>query len=85
MTDADNIIPFGEYHCEHDAARWIATITYRSECGPVVLDHYIEELDQLDGLIEQGPDWNALIEVKVVLNPLRATHPGITMEAAARR
>jgi hypothetical protein len=24
------------------------------------------------------------VEVKVVLNPLRSTHPGITMEAAAK-
>ena len=64
--------------------RWIVTPTYRSEHGPVVVDHYIEELRDLGDLIEYGPNWNSLVEVKVVLNPLRSTHPGITMEAAAK-
>jgi hypothetical protein len=65
-------------------ARWIVTPTYRSEHGPVVVDHHIEELCDLPDLIEDGPNWNSLVEVKVVLNPLRSTHPGITVEAAAK-
>jgi hypothetical protein len=27
--------------------RWIATLTYRSERGPVDVDHHFEELDEL--------------------------------------
>ena len=65
-------------------ARWIVTPTYRSEHGPIVVDHHIEELCDLPDLIEYGPNWNSLVEVKVVLNPLRSTHPGITMEAARK-
>jgi hypothetical protein len=65
-------------------ARWIVTSTYRSEHGPVVVDHHIEELYDLPDLIEGGPNWNSLVEVKVVLNPLRSTHSAITMEAAAK-
>jgi hypothetical protein len=52
-------------------ARWIVTPTYRSERGPVVVDHHIEELCDLPDLIEDGPNWNSLVEVKVVFNPLR--------------
>ena len=70
-------------HAIHHA-RWIVTPTYRSERGPVVVDHHIEELYDLPDLIEDGPNWNSLVEVTVVLNPLRSTHPGITMEAAAK-
>jgi hypothetical protein len=65
-------------------ARWIVTPTYRSEHGPVAIEHYIEELDELFDLIEDGPNWNSLVDVRVVLNPLRSTHPGITMEAGAK-
>src|SRR3984957_9149938 len=43
-----------------------------------------DPLCDLPDLIEEGPNWNSLVEVKVVLNPLRSTHPGITMEAAAK-
>jgi hypothetical protein len=65
-------------------ARWIATSTYRSERGPVVVEHYIEELEDVHNLIEYGPDWNSLVDLKVVLNPLRTSYPGITMEAVAK-
>jgi hypothetical protein len=65
-------------------ARWIVTPTCRSEHGPIEVDHHIEELCDLPDLIEDGPNWNSLVEVTVVLNPLRSTHPGITMEAAAK-
>jgi hypothetical protein len=49
-----------------------------------VVDHYIKEPCDLHDLIEYAPDWNSLGEVRVILNPLRSTYPGITMEAAAR-
>ena len=62
--------------------RWIATLTYRSERWPVDVDHHFEELDELWGLVERGPNWNALVEMKVVLNPRRSTYPGLTVERA---
>jgi hypothetical protein len=65
-------------------SRWIATSTYRSERGPVVVEHYVEEIEELHNLIEHGPDWHSLVDLKVVLNPLRTTYPDITMEAAAK-
>jgi hypothetical protein len=63
--------------------RWIATVTYRSERGPIDIDHHFEELDELWDLIERGPNWNALVEIKVILNPRRSTYAGLTVERAA--
>jgi hypothetical protein len=32
--------------------RWIAVVTYRSESGPIEVDHHFEELEELSRLIE---------------------------------
>jgi hypothetical protein len=47
--------------------RWHVVATYRAHCGPVPVDYEIEELEELQEIIEQGPDWNALIDVKITL------------------
>lgn len=59
-------------------ARWKATATYRSECGLVDVVHYIEEIEDLQDLIERGPDWNTLINIEIVLN--RTTEPGMMIK-----
>jgi hypothetical protein len=64
--------------------RWVATVTYRSEVGPINVDHRFEELYELHDLIEHGPDWNAILHINVMLNPHRAIFPGITIEESAR-
>ena len=66
-----------------DNARWIATVTYRSELGPFNVDHYFEELYELHELIEHGPDWNAIVCINLILNPRQATRPGMTVENGA--
>jgi hypothetical protein len=65
--------------------RWIAVVTYRSESGPIEVDHHFEELEELQRLIERGPDWNTIVSIVVTLNPERATYPDDTIEAAAQR
>ncbi|MBF0169058.1 MAG: hypothetical protein HQL45_15660 [Alphaproteobacteria bacterium] len=60
--------------------RWIAVATYWTEIGPVCVLHDIEELDELHDLIERGPDWNTLVDIKVTLQ--RQINPGLTVEAA---
>ena len=65
--------------------RWTATITYRSKRGDIVVDHHFEELDELQNIVERGPDWNSIVSINIVLNPKRTTHPGDTIEAAAER
>ena len=51
--------------------RWIAVVTYRSESGPIEVDHHFEELEELQRLIERGPDWNTIVSIVVTLNPER--------------
>jgi hypothetical protein len=58
-------------------AQWVVTITYRSERGPVTVVHHIKELLDLHDLINHGPCWDALIEVKLVPNPLQPTYSQI--------
>jgi hypothetical protein len=70
---------------EIEHLRWLAVVTYRGEAGPIEVDHHFEELEELQALIERGPDWNTIISIVVTLNPERATHPGDTIEAAEWR
>ena len=61
--------------------RWHATIFYRSDAGPVDVDHDFEELEELHDLVERGPDWNTIIQIIVTL--ARTTDEGLTIERAA--
>ena len=49
-------------------ARWKVVATYRSENGPVDIQHDIEELDELADLIERGPDWGAIEDIRITLS-----------------
>ena len=51
--------------------RWVAVVSYRSDRGPIEVDHHFEELCELDALIERGPDWNTIIQITIRLNPRR--------------
>ena len=65
--------------------RWIAVITYRTETGPVEVDHHVEEIEDLHMLVERGPDWNAIIKIEIVLNPKRVVFLGSTVEESEKR
>lgn len=65
--------------------RWIASIEYRSLSGVVDIDVPVEEIDELQDIIERGPDWNTIIRIVIRLNPARTTYPHDTIEAAAAR
>ncbi len=56
------------------------TITYRSENGPIDVDHYIEELDEIHDLVERGPNWDTISEIRIV-KAEHAYNP-ITLEQA---
>lgn len=62
-------------------SRWHATIYYRSKTGtPLNVEYDIEELEELQDLIERGPDWNTILHIYVQL--ARKTHPDMTLEQA---
>lgn len=63
--------------------RWKAVATYRTANGPVDVEHFFEELEELHDLIEAGPDWNALVDIRVTL--CRVIYPGSTIEDAEAR
>ena len=63
--------------------RWRAVVTYLTgrEWTEVSVTHDIEELEELQDLIERGPDWNAIKDIVIVLN---RTTGRLTVEEAAR-
>ncbi len=65
-----------------ETARWKATIYYRSDdLGFVDVEHGIEELEELQDIVERGPDWNAIDKIVVTLD--RKACEGLTIEQAA--
>jgi hypothetical protein len=58
--------------------RWVATVTYRTQAGPLAVEHDIEELRELQNLIERGPDWNTIASIEIIL--ARPTNPDLTIE-----
>ena len=66
---------------EWPTSRWLAVVTYRTDSGQIDVEHHIEEIEELAYLIERGPDWNAVVDIKITLQ--RVTNDGLTVEAAA--
>lgn len=60
--------------------RWHAAIKFRTDHGSETVAHKIEELEQLQGIVEHGPDWNTIIEIRIVL--ARASDDELTLEQA---
>lgn len=60
--------------------RWLATVTYRSQLGPVDVPHDIEELDEIADLVEAGPDWGTIEHITIKLQ--RVLTPGLIIEEA---
>ena len=60
--------------------RWKAVITYRSRVtGSVEVEHAIEELSEIEALVEAGPDWNAISDIRITLERY---HGPATLEEA---
>ena len=48
--------------------RWIMSITYRAENGPVVVDYDMDELSEVHDIVERGPNWNAIMDITIQLS-----------------
>jgi len=48
--------------------RWWAEITYRTDKGPCTVEYEMEELAELHDIIERGPDWNSVMDIRAKLN-----------------
>jgi len=62
-----------------DEKRWLLSITYRGENGPVVVDHDIEEIEEAHDIVESGPDWNAIMDITIQLSWV--SEDGVTLQA----
>lgn len=47
--------------------RWKAVATYRSDHGQIDVEHEFEEIADLHDILERGPDWSCLIDVRITL------------------
>jgi hypothetical protein len=67
------------------ARRWHATVTYRTDDGPLEVEHDFEELRELHDLVELGPHWDTIIKIVVTLaRRSDEEHPDLTVEQALK-
>lgn len=52
----------------HGDKRWRAVIEYTHQNGPIVIEHFFEEISDLHSIVEHGPDWNTMARCTVTLN-----------------
>ena len=46
-------------------ARWHATVTYRTDAGPVDVPMLLGEIGELHDRIERGPHWDTIAKIKI--------------------
>jgi len=63
--------------------RWHATATYRSDAGPVDVQHDFDELSDLHDLIERGPHWDTIDQIVIRRGEFIDT-PDLTIEEAEK-
>ena len=64
-------------------ARWHATVTYRTDAGPLDVPMLLREIWDLHDRIEQGPHWDTIEKIEI----LRVNHidsPILTKEQAEK-
>jgi len=60
--------------------RWQATVFYRSELGTTDVVHYLEEMDELEMLVERGPNFYTIDRIEIVA--AQSPYPELTLEQA---
>jgi len=67
----------------NEPIRWIATVYYRTDNGVVDVEHRLSELDDLHDVVERGPHWDCVIEIRVC-RAKHVTSDALTVEQAAQ-
>jgi hypothetical protein len=62
--------------------RWRVEITYRD--GSAARKLMVEEIEELQGIIEHGPDWNTIDTIKINLNRRSDAIPPLSPHDLAR-
>lgn len=60
--------------------RWNVQRTYVVNGVGVTTMEQVEEIEEVHDLIEAGPDWNYLVEVKITLNRHSGTPEGEVLQ-----
>lgn len=58
--------------------RWHVEITFRTEAGDNLVEHYVEELEEVAPIVERGPDWNTIVDIRIQLAQISS--PDLTVE-----
>jgi hypothetical protein len=45
--------------------RWHAVVTYSTDSGPLAVEHDMQELEELHDLVEAGPCWSTIIDIRI--------------------
>lgn len=63
--------------------RWHVVLWYRSDDGLFDVEHMVDEIDMVHGIVERGPDWHTLdrIEIRLSMNKT----PNLTVEASRQK
>ena len=58
--------------------RWSATVTFKTEIGPVDTEYYFNEWHEFGEMIEQGADWYAIDKIEVrLMTDFRSPIPSV--------
>lgn len=71
-----------EAEAETRFVRWTATVYYRSAAGLVDVQHDLLELDELQDLVERGPNWDTIDHIDIVRAD--GTEQKLTIEEAEK-
>jgi hypothetical protein len=63
--------------------RWHAMVTYRTDVGPIAVEHDLAELDDLHALVERGPHWDTVQEI-AIHRVNHTTSANLTVETAQK-
>lgn len=61
--------------------RWKATIVYRTDTGPLSVDYDLSEIEELQDIVERGPHWDTVYNIKIERQDLDVRP--LTIEEAA--
>lgn len=47
--------------------RWKVVVIYNTDSGPLDVVHDIEEVGELQEIVEAGPDWHTIVDIRITL------------------
>ena len=49
--------------------RWVASVTYRTDTGPLIVPYDLVEIEDLHDIVERGPHWDTIHRIEIVRRP----------------